>query len=305
MANISYRRDFPDGSCQYFLNGMEPDRTQRYFDDMLQTGLQSKEQSPLEFLFFGKEQSYPNRVLNRTTQNYILHYVTNGTGRFNGRRIRAGEGFLVVPGVEHRMESDGRDPWHFQWVCFRGFDAKAQMKQIGLDREHAYFSFCFSEQLEALFDAVIYREHRDVDVNTYMQGIFYILLSYHKKQYRKECCHGGSGSDYAMSAMQYIDAHFRENLRVGEVAKQLHISEKYLCAVLNRAIGMSTKEYLLKRRVSVASELLSHTSMSVEEIAREVGYGDYTQFSRMFRVQTGTSPQQFRRHGTGTDLTDE
>lgn len=303
MEQMSYQRDLPDGSRQVFSGRMEPDHTQRYFDDMLQNGTREEPEAPLEFLVFGKEQSYPNRILHRTTHDYILHYVTDGTGTFNGRRVHAGEGFLVVPGVAHRMESDSRDPWHFKWISFRGSDAKAQMKQIGLDQEHAFFSFRFSEQLEELFDDVIYREHRDCDLNTYMQGIFYILLSYHKKQYRQDCATGG-GAEHAVAAMQYMDAHFREPLRVSEIADRLHISRKYLCALLNREIGMSTKEYLLKRRMAVASDLLLHTSMRVEEIAREVGYGDYTQFSRMFRKQVGQSPQQFRKQETGTDLTD-
>ena len=92
-----------------------------------------------------------------------------------------------------------------------------------------------------------------------------------------------------------MDAHFREDVRVGEVAEALHISRKYLCALLSREIGISTKAYLLGRRVDAAAELLRSTTMTVAEIAQEVGYEDYTQFSRMFRGRMGCSPQQFRK----------
>ncbi|MBQ9086516.1 MAG: AraC family transcriptional regulator [Clostridia bacterium] len=296
MGRLRYLRDLPDGSRQYFLHRMEPlESGQPYFDDQIQQIDGEPTQVPLEFLFFGKEQSYPNRVLKRKTNEYILHYVTGGEGTFNGRTVRAGEGFLTVPGVMHRMASDSSDPWRFKWIAFRGRDAKWQMKSIGLDEEHPYFSFHFSRHLEELFDEVIYGEHEDCDLNTYLQGVFYIILSYHKKQYREESRYKGAGGDYAREAVRYMDEHFREDLRAEALAEKLHISRKYLCAVLEEHIGMSTKEYLLMRRLECAAHLLRYTGMTISEIAAQVGYGDYTQLSRLFRQRMGVSPQQFRK----------
>ncbi len=297
MPKLPYKRDLPDGTRLYFSSPPErPDGTQRYFDDMLWNTWETEPNEPLSFLIFGKEQSYPHRVLHRTSEDYILHYVTQGCGVFNGRTVRAGEGFLVVPDVVHHMESDREDPWHFKWISFRGSDIKSQMKQIGLDAENPYFSFDFSEKLETLFDDVIYGEHGDCDLNTYMQGIFYIILSYHKRAYRNILA-SSDKRRYVASAIRYMDAHFREDLRVDQVADALHISRKYLCALLSREIGMSTKEYLLHKRARAAAELLRRTEMTVSEIGREIGYDDYTQFSRMFRKQMGLSPQQYRKRG--------
>ena len=295
MPKPPYKRDLPDGTHLYCSDPLErPDQTQRYFDDMLWNYWETEPNEPLSFLIFGREQSYPHRVLHRTSKDYILHYVTQGCGIFNGRTVSAGEGFLVVPGVVHHMESDREDPWHFKWISFRGSATKAQMKQIGLDEQHPYFTFDFADKLESLFDDVIYGEHGDCDLNTYMQGMFYIILSYHKKAYRNGLAHSDKRR-YVLSAMRYMDAHFREALRVDEIAASLHISRKYLCALLSEEIGMSPKEYLLRKRTEAASELLTRTSMTISEIGREIGYDDYTQFSRMFRKQTGTSPQQYRK----------
>ena len=294
MPKPSYRRDLPDGTRQYSSEHMErPDATQRYFDDMFKNRDSAQGGEALELLVFGREQSYPHRVLERTSEEYILHYVTEGRGRFNGRPIAAGEGFLIVPDRAHRMESDDADPWHFKWISFSGSEAKREMKKIGLDAEQPYFTFSFAEQLERLFDDVIYQAHDDCEINTYMKGIFYIILSYHKKERQAE--QSTPSRRYAMEAMRYMDAHFREDVRVDEVAQALHISRKYLCALLSREIGMSTKAYLLGRRVDAAVELLRHTTMTVAEIAQEVGYEDYTQFSRIFRNRMGCSPQQFRK----------
>lgn len=298
MSKLPYRRDLPDGTKQYSKAHMErPDPTHRYFDDMFRNGSEQGDAEPLELLIFGREQSYPHRVLERTIDHYILHYVTEGRGTFNGRTVTAGEGFLIVPGCAHRMESDDTDPWHFKWISFGGSQAKREMKKIGLDAEHTYFSFSFADRLERLFEDVIYEEHDDCEINTYMKGIFYIVLSYHKKERQNE---QSGARRYAIEAMRYMDAHFREELRVEEMARALHVSRKYLCSLLTREIGISPKAYLIGRRVDVAAELLRHTTMTVAEIAQEVGYDDYTQFSRIFRKRKGCSPRQFRKRSEAT-----
>ncbi len=293
MSQIQYWRDVFDGTRRIFQGRLErPAEDQRYYDD----AVSGREQdAPLSFLYFGKEQSYPNREHNRSCPAYILHYVTDGYGVFNGKRIGAGEGFLVIPDVPHHMAADAEEPWRFKWIAFCGSEATWQMKNIGLDETNQYFSFSFASELERFFDDVLYREHSACDLNTYMQGVFYMILSYHKKQYLQDRQGSGAGASYAREAMRYIDEHFRRDLRIDEVAEALHISRKYLCTVLEQYIGMSTKEYLLTRRLKEASELLLSTELSIAEIAKKVGYEDYTQLSRLFRQKKGVSPQQYRR----------
>lgn len=298
---IQYWRDFFDGTKQIFEGRLErPAADQLYYDDAISNRGQD---ASLSFLHFGKEQSYPNREFNRTSVNYILHYVTDGFGVFNGKRIGAGEGFLVIPDVPHHMMADPEQPWHFKWISFGGSEARWHMKSIGLDEENQYFFFSFASELEGLFDDVLYREHTSCDLNTYMQGVFYMILSYHKKQYLRDRQGSGAGVGYAREAIRYIDEHFCRELRIDEVAEALHISRKYLCTVLEQYIGMPTKEYLLTRRLEAASRLLLSTELSVSEIAQKVGYDDYTQLSRLFRKKKGVSPTQYRKRNRDGEVT--
>lgn len=298
MKKASFHRDLPDGSKQYFEDRIErPSSDQLYYDDVLSKPPRSEDSGGLEFLFFGKEQSYPNRsILHRNTKEYMLHYVTDGKGIFNGKAIGPGDGFLVVPGKPHVMVADKDDPWHFKWIAFRGSDARRQMKALGLDEEHLYFTFSFADRLEELIDDALYRDHGECDLNTYMQGVFYIILSYHKQEYLNSLSKKNPKPSYAQRAMSYMDEHYGEAVRIDGIAESLHISRKYLCAVFKQETGMSTKDYLLNRRAEVASDLLLHTDMTVGEIAAEVGYSDYTQFSRFFRKKKGVSPREYAKH---------
>ncbi len=303
MSQIQYWRDMFDGTRQIFEDRLEPPGAdQLYYDDAISNRGQDVS---LSFLYFGKEQSYPNREFNRTTTEYILHYVTDGCGVFNGRRVGAGEGFLVIPDVPHHMTADTDHPWHFKWISFRGSEAGWHMKSIGLDENNQYFFFSFAPELERLFDDVLYREHTSCDLDTYMQGVFYLILSYHKKQYLRDSQRKGPAVGYARDAIRYIDEHFGRDLRIDEVAETLHISRKYLCEVLEQYIGMSTKEYLLTRRLEAASKLLQSTELSISEIAQKVGYEDYTQLSRLFRKKKGISPKQYRKQGGKVSVSED
>lgn len=59
--------------------------------------------------------------------------------------------------------------------------------------------------------------------------------------------------------------------------------------------GRSPNEYRTAMRVSAAKSLLRNSTLTVKEIAAEVGYGDPYYFSRCFRKEVGVSPQAWRR----------
>ena len=56
----------------------------------------------------------------------------------------------------------------------------------------------------------------------------------------------------------------------------------------------SPAKWVMKKRVSLATELLLNTSLPVSEICFECGFENPTHFSRVFKEKTGFSPAQFR-----------
>ena len=298
MTEYEYVRDLPDGSRSRSKSAWTKlSDNEIYFDDFIAVEKSDNEKKALEFYFFGKEQSYPERSLDRILNEYTIHYVTDGCGTVNGRRVVKGQGFLLFPGQFHNITSDKTDPWHFKWIAFGGRDAGPIMRSIGLNEQNCFFDFDFTSDMERLVDDLIYKDHDGCDINTYIHGIFFIILSHHKKQGAPNGTLSDGSVKYADAAMRYIDEHYREDIKIDNIAKAQHISRKYLCAVFYKHMGMSTKEYLLSRRVEAASSMLLNTDMTVSEISAKVGYGDYTQLSRLFKKKMGMSPKQYRKIG--------
>ncbi|BFO67346.1 helix-turn-helix domain-containing protein [Chryseobacterium sp. KCF3-3] len=78
------------------------------------------------------------------------------------------------------------------------------------------------------------------------------------------------------------------------LSDQLNISPGYLSDVLRSVIGKNTQQYIREKVTEKAKERLISTDLTVAEIAYELGFEHPQSFSKMFRVQTGLSPVEFR-----------
>ena len=81
---------------------------------------------------------------------------------------------------------------------------------------------------------------------------------------------------------------------VRHVAEHLHLSPKYLSALLRVLTGQNTQQHKLGQLIAKAKEKLSTTSLSVSEIAYELGFEHLQSFSKLFKSKTQLSPLEFR-----------
>lgn len=96
------------------------------------------------------------------------------------------------------------------------------------------------------------------------------------------------------SIRQYIEEHYMEPIQLGDIALITHMSPTYLSSRFKKEIGASFTAYLLDYRMGKAKELLQDELISCKEAAYKVGYGDYTQFSKMFKKLVGLSPRDYQ-----------
>jgi AraC family transcriptional activator of pobA len=81
---------------------------------------------------------------------------------------------------------------------------------------------------------------------------------------------------------------------VSYIAETLHISPGYLSGLLKSLTGQSTQQHLHDKLIELAKEKLSTTSLSVSEIAYELGFEHLQSFSKLFKIKTSLSPLEFR-----------
>jgi AraC family transcriptional regulator, transcriptional activator of pobA len=81
---------------------------------------------------------------------------------------------------------------------------------------------------------------------------------------------------------------------VQQVATALNVSPGYLSGLLKSLTGQSTQQYIHAKIIENAKLRLSTTSLSVSEIAYELGFDHPQSFSRLFKSKTNISPLEFR-----------
>ena len=99
---------------------------------------------------------------------------------------------------------------------------------------------------------------------------------------------------YVNKAVRYIQTHYRENLSLDSVAREIDLSAPYLSSLFSKVLGTTFINYVQSVRIQKAKELLCTTTMKVYEVAYAIGYDDEKYFSQVFRKTEGVTPSQFR-----------
>jgi AraC-like DNA-binding protein len=78
------------------------------------------------------------------------------------------------------------------------------------------------------------------------------------------------------------------------VAEALQLSPKYLSNLLRVVTGQNTQQHIHAKLIAKAKEKLSTTTLTVSEIAYELGFEHLPSFSKLFKAKTNLSPLEFR-----------
>lgn len=105
---------------------------------------------------------------------------------------------------------------------------------------------------------------------------------------------GTSRSAAVNQMMDYADNHYRETLRLNELAKQLGYSASYLSQKFSVEMGMTFMEYIHEVRIRRTCLLLETTDLKVAQIAEAVGYESTQYLNKIFKKALSITPREFR-----------
>lgn len=104
------------------------------------------------------------------------------------------------------------------------------------------------------------------------------------------------GNLLCQRALDVLDQHYMEaDLSLVSLSGMLDVSPNHLSACIKKCTGETFINILIRKRMEAARELLSTSSLRVQEISRRCGYTDQHYFSYCFKKYCGESPNAMRR----------
>ena len=223
-------------------------------------------------------------------EQYILHYVLEGKGYYNGSVVNAGQGFLIKPGMLQEYYPDINDPWHFFWIAFKGEYAENLIPYLNADSKTLIYKFSFIKKFLLLEEKISLRSEETASQFELME----IFMNFFKYHIRDNETSVKVTDSYVNFAKNYIETNFGRKITIDEISGKLGISNTYLYKLFCSKQGRSPKQYLTEYRIHQAKTLLESTQMSVTAIAQAVGFDDPLNFSKFFSKYEGCSPSRYR-----------
>jgi AraC-like DNA-binding protein len=130
-----------------------------------------------------------------------------------------------------------------------------------------------------------------------------LLLNYANRFYKRQFITRKAVSNDLLQKLEDTLEEYFDNEKslssgiptVGYLSEKLNISPSYLSDMLRSLTGQNAQQHIHNKLIEKAKEKLSITSMSVSEIAYELGFEHPQSFSKLFKTKTRLSPLEFRK----------
>ncbi|MCF0065541.1 helix-turn-helix transcriptional regulator [Dyadobacter chenwenxiniae] len=239
--------------------------------------------------------------------------------RFDGR-IRYGQNYVdfdagqisfFSPGQILSTNANAKEGWilliHPDFIRDHPFGKI--IKNFGFFSYEIYEALFLSEKEESLLDAVADSIAQECRVNTdqFSQKIIIalieVLLNHADRFYNRQFITRKHLNNDLLARLEGILTEYFDSDKVSEeglpsvedIAAQLFVSPHYLSDMLKSLTGLNTQQHIQNKLIEKAKENLAATTLSVGEIAYQLGFSHSQSFNRFFKTKTDLSPLAYRR----------
>lgn len=98
-----------------------------------------------------------------------------------------------------------------------------------------------------------------------------------------------------LEVLNYINDNYTSKITLQELSDLAGYTPEHFSVLFKNAFGLSPKQFIIRKRLSLAKTYLLTTQKSISEIATICGYPDQLYFCRIFHTTMGISPSSFRK----------
>jgi AraC-like DNA-binding protein len=95
-------------------------------------------------------------------------------------------------------------------------------------------------------------------------------------------------------AKLYIDENYHEPIGLDDISRSAYLSRFHFHRLFTRVYKITPHQYLTRKRINKAKDLLVKDELSVMEVCNSVGFESIGSFSTLFKKEMGFPPQYYR-----------
>ena len=231
-------------------------------------------------------------------------------------RLCAGQGFFVNSGVHHEAHPTEQGDGVYICVNFLPNVIFGQADSV-VRRDYVDpVLYCDSLQSFPLLDQPWHREicnllrelgeveetaeyGYEIRMTILLRQIWHLIVVNNRDNIEQKSNVSFSDRQRMRALQTYIHKHYMEQITLADIAAAGHISRGECCRVFKRVEKSSPVQYLTRFRLEQSLKLLSSTELSVQEVARQVGFGSGSFFTEKFREEMHCTPTEYRRKSRG------
>lgn len=219
--------------------------------------------------------------------------------------------FFISPNQVFRIEvEDNPAVKRAGWMLLIHPDFLWNTPLAGTIKQYEFFDYAVHEALflsdkeEKIMNGVVQniRNEYHSNIDRFTQGIIIAqidtLLNYSERFYNRQFLTRKISNHQVLDRMEnLLKAYFSAANGIPTVqylADSLHVSPKYLSGLLKTLTGLTAQQHIHEKLIEIAKEKLSTSTLSVSEIAYEIGFEHSQSFSKFFKSKTQLTPLQFR-----------
>lgn len=206
--------------------------------------------------------------------------------------LRAGEVCFYNTGCKHDYMPDAGG-FHYRWLSIEGPMAEQLFQGFQISPLPRYAGSCPTELFELLENQLASKSVKD-QYEALATGFKIWTRALVPKEQAI-----GKKHDYATIAKRVIDETFTNpDTTVNFLADQLQLHRVYLSRIFKQKHHIPISEYLLRKKLDYAAQLLITTTSDIKTIAGTCGFSDSSYFLRFFKCRTGCTPTEYRKQKT-------
>lgn len=232
---------------------------------------------------------------------YIVHIIKSGRGTVEcgGHRFTLGknEVFLVKPNQLTVQTADSSDPWELYYFSFKGNFADELLSKTVFKDDNLIASLDDESVFDYIKNAAIdLSNHPEQEIRPleYLFKLLSFFDSLSNPSIPQKANNDFAYQKYISAVQEYIQLNYTKQIKISDFAAHLGLSRSHLYRIFKACTGKSIEDYIVSVRINTARSLLVDTDLSCTSIALSVGYSHYTTFFKMFKLNTGYTPQQYR-----------